>query len=107
LFVFLGAPYVERLRTNRSLSAALSAVSAAVVGVIANLSVYFSLHTLFDDTTHTNYGILRMTLPAWGSVNIRALLLTAFACALVFRCKWSTVRVMLTLAVVGCAVYLA
>jgi chromate transporter len=107
LFVFLGAPYVERLRTNRSLSAAMSAVSAAVVGVIANLSVYFSLHTLFDDTTRIDNGILQMTLPAWDSVNIRALVLTAFACVLVFRYKWSTVRVMLTLAVVGCAVYLA
>ena len=107
LFVFLGAPYVERLRTNRSLSAALSAVSAAVVGVIANLSVYFSLHTLFVNTTHTNYGILRITLPAWDSVNVRALVLTALACVLVFRYKWSTVRVMLMLAAVGCAVYLA
>jgi len=107
LFVFLGAPYVERLRTNRSLSAAMSAVSAAVVGVIANLSVYFSLHTLFDGTTRIDNGILRMTLPAWDSVNIRALVLTAFACVLVFRYKWTTVRVMLTLAVVGCAVYLA
>ena len=107
LFVFLGAPYVERLRTNRSLSAAMSAVSAAVVGVIANLSVYFSLHTLFDDTTRIDNGILQMTLPAWDSVNIRALVLTVFACVLVFRYKWSTVRVMLTLAVVGCAVYLA
>jgi chromate transporter len=107
LFVFLGAPYVERLRTNRSLSAAMSAVSAAVVGVIANLSVYFSLHTLFDDTTRIDNGILQMTLPAWDSVNIRALVLTAFACVLVFRYKWSTVRVMLMLAVVGCAVYLA
>jgi chromate transporter len=107
LFVFLGAPYVERLRTNRSLSAAMSAVSAAVVGVIANLSVYFSMHTLFDDTTRIDNGILQMTLPAWDSVNIGALVLTAFACVLVFRYKWSTVRVMLTLAVVGCAVYLA
>ena len=107
LFVFLGAPYVERLRTNRSLSAAMSAVSAAVVGVIANLSVYFSLHTLFDGTTRIDNGILRMTLPAWDSVNVRALVLTAFACVLVFRYKWTTVRVMLTLAVVGCAVYLA
>ena len=107
LFVFLGAPYVERLRTNRSLSAAMSAVSAAVVGVIANLSVYFSLHTLFDGTTRIDNGILHMTLPAWDSVNVRALVLTAFACVLVFRYKWSTVRVMLTLAVVGCAVYLA
>jgi chromate transporter len=107
LFVFLGAPYVERLRTNRPLSAAMSAVSAAVVGVIANLSVYFSLHTLFDDTSRIDYGILQMTLPAWDSISIRAFLLTAFACVLVFRYKWSTVRVMLTLAVVGCAVYLA
>jgi chromate transporter len=107
LFVFLGAPYVERLRTNRSLSAAMSAVSAAVVGVIANLSVYFSLHTLFDGTTRIDNGILHMTLPAWDSVNVRALVLTAFACVLVFRYKWTTVRVMLTLAVVGCAVYLA
>ena len=107
LFVFLGAPYVERLRTNRSLSAAMSAVSAAVVGVIANLSVYFSLHTLFDGTTRIDNGTLHMTLPAWDSVNVRALVLTAFACVLVFRYKWTTVRVMLTLAVVGCAVYLA
>ena len=107
LFVFLGAPYVERLRTNRSLSAAMSAVSAAVVGVIANLSVYFSLHTLFDDTTRIDNGILQMTLPAWDSVNVRALVLTALACVLVFRYKWSTVRVMLMLAAVGCAVYLA
>jgi chromate transporter len=78
-----------------------------VVGVIANLSVYFSMHTLFDDTTRIDNGILQMTLPAWDSVNIRALVLTAFACVLVFRYKWTTVRVMLTLAVVGCAVYLA
>ena len=48
-----------------------------------------------------------MTIPAWDSVDIRALVLTALACVLVFRYKWSTVRVMLTLAAVGCAVYLA
>lgn len=107
IFVFLGAPFVERLRSNHTLSAAMSAVSAAVVGVIANLSVYFSLHTLFEETTLTKTGIIRMTLPAWDSVDIRALVLTALACVLVFRYKWSTVRVMLTLAAVGCAVYLA
>ena len=107
IFVFLGAPFVERLRSNHTLSAAMSAVSAAVVGVIANLSVYFSLHTLFEETTLTKTGIIRMTLPAWDSVDIRALVLTALACVLVLRYKWSTVRVMLTLAAVGCAVYLA
>nr|WP_254781006.1 chromate transporter [Modestobacter sp. DSM 44400] len=47
VFIFLGAPYVERLRGNAALSAALSGITAAVVGVIANLAVYFALHTLF------------------------------------------------------------
>ena len=47
LFIFLGAPYMERLRGNRSLSAALTGITAAVVGVIANLAVYFAVHTLF------------------------------------------------------------
>ena len=107
IFVFLGAPYVERLRKNHTLSAAMSAVSAAVVGVIANLSVYFSLHTLFDSTTRTSNGIFRVTLPAWNTVDFRALVLTGVACVLIFRYKWPTVRVMLTLAAVGCAVYLA
>ena len=47
LFVFLGAPYVERLRDNRHLTAALTGITAAVVGVIANLAFYFAVHTLF------------------------------------------------------------
>ena len=46
LFIFLGAPYVERLRENRTLAAALTGVTAAVVGVIANLAVFFGVHTL-------------------------------------------------------------
>src|ERR687893_630152 len=50
LFIFLGAPYVERLRGNHTLSAALTGITAAVVGVIANLAVYFAVHTLFSDT---------------------------------------------------------
>ena len=49
VFVFLGAPYVERLRGNRSLSAALTGITAAVVGVIANLAVFFAVHTLFAE----------------------------------------------------------
>ncbi len=50
VFIFLGAPYVERLRDNKSLSAALTGITAAVVGVIANLAVFFAVHTLFSDT---------------------------------------------------------
>src|SRR5690606_15237842 len=47
LWIFLGAPYVEALRGNRRLSAALSTITAAVVGVIANLAIWFALHVLF------------------------------------------------------------
>src|SRR5690606_13055315 len=50
LWIFAGAPFVERLRSNRALSAALAAITAAVVGVILNLAVWFAIHTLFGET---------------------------------------------------------
>jgi chromate transporter len=49
LWIFLGAPYIEALRSNRALHAALSAITAAVVGVVLNLSVWFTLHTVFAE----------------------------------------------------------
>ena len=52
LWIFLGAPYVERLRGNRTLAASLSTVTAAVVGTIASLAVTFGIHVLFDEV-HT------------------------------------------------------
>ena len=63
LFILLGAPYVERLRGNRDLAAALAGITAAVVGVIASLAVFFALHTLFDET-RTRHGRARST---WSS----------------------------------------
>ena len=63
LFVLLGAPYMERLRGNRTLSAALTGITAAVVGVIANLGVYFAVHTLFDGTVAVDGGPLALELP--------------------------------------------
>src|SRR5262249_49655357 len=51
VFIFLGAPYVERLRGNHAVTAALSGITACVVGVIANLAFYFAVHTLFRRTT--------------------------------------------------------
>src|SRR4051794_40241486 len=68
LFVLLGAPYMERLRGNRSLSAALTGITAAVVGVIANLAVYFAVHTLFADTVAVDWGVVRLDLPALGTL---------------------------------------
>ena len=62
-FIFLGAPYVERLRGNHALSAALTGITAAVVGVIANLALYFAVHTLFSDTNRTTWGPIGLDLP--------------------------------------------
>jgi len=64
VWIFLGAPYVERARGWRALSAALSAITASVVGVILNLAVWFSLHTLFAGVTETQLGYIRLYTPS-------------------------------------------
>ena len=92
LFIFLGAPYVERLRGNRSLSAALTGITAAVVGVIANLGVYFAIHTLFTDSSSLDWGPVRLDIPVWESLQPAALLLTIAAMVMIFRLHWSVLR---------------
>jgi chromate transporter len=92
LFIFLGAPYVERLRGNRRLSAALTAITAAVVGVIANLALFFAVHTLFDDTVHVTGGPLDLELPGLASVDPLAVAIAGAAAVMVFRLRWSVVR---------------
>lgn len=106
LFVFLGAPHIEGLRKNRSVSAGLTAVTAAVVGVIANLSVYFALHTMFEKTHNYSRGMIQTTIPDWGTLNIRSGLLTIVAAVLVFKYKRSTVQVMGICAITGGVLYL-
>jgi chromate transporter len=87
LFIFAGAPLIERLRAQRPLSAALSAITAAVVGVILNLAVWFSLHTLFATVETVRVGPLRLLVPEWGTVDPFAVLLAlgAFVALLRFR----------------------
>jgi len=106
LFVLLGAPYVERLRSNHSLSAALTGITAAVVGVIANLAVYFALHTLFAATTMQSWGVMRVELPQRDTLQLAALGVTVLACLLIFLLKWSVLRTLGVCAVVGVAVRL-
>jgi len=69
LWIFLGAPYVEKLRSNQAISAALAAVTAAVVGVIANLALWFALHVLFGATQEIALGALHWEAPVLGSLN--------------------------------------
>jgi chromate transporter len=101
LFILLGAPYVERLRGNRALSTALTGITAAVVGVIASLAVFFALHTLFDETTRITTGPLNFEVPVPGSVQWAAVAITALGCALIFWRGWSVLRTLGTCALAG------
>ena len=101
VFIFLGAPYVERLRGNATLRAALDGVTAAVVGVIANLALFFAVHTLFADTRDPSWGPLRVELPVWSSYVWEAWSIAAVACLLVFWRRWSVLRTLGVCAVLG------
>jgi len=107
IFVFLGAPYVERLRSNRGLSAALTGVTAAVVGVIANLGVYFAIHTLFTDSSPFAWGPMSLQLPVLASFRPVAAIITVIAAVLIFALKWSVLRTLGVCALLGGAAALA
>ena len=107
LFVFLGAPHIEGLRHNKKLSAALTGITAAVVGVIANLSIYFSIHTLFSRTHTYDTGPIHLAAPTWSTISPRAVSVTVLAFILVFRFKLPVLRVLGICAVVGAGLYLA
>jgi chromate transporter len=107
LFILIGAPYVERLRGNSSLSSALTGITAAVVGVIANLGVYFAVHTLFSDTVDVDRGPLAFELPDLTTLRPVPLLIALVAAVLLFRLKWSVLRTLGVCAVLGLAAGLA
>ncbi|QIK78757.1 chromate efflux transporter [Sphingomonas piscis] len=97
LWIFLGAPFVERLRGNATLSASLTAISAAVVGVILNLAVWFALHALFASVREVRFSGGSVEVPVLGSLNWPALLLTVLSIVALFRLRLG-VPLLLTLA---------
>ena len=107
LFILLGAPYVERLRGNHSLTAALTGITAAVVGVIAHLGLYFALHTLFARTDTFTGGPLRLEYPDLASVRPVPVVIAVIAAVLIFRLKWSVLRVLGVCALLGLVAALA
>lgn len=107
LFILLGAPYVERLRGNRDLTAALAGITAAVVGVIASLAVFFALHTLFDETRRVTAGPFDVDYPHLASLDWAALAITSLGCALIFWRGWSVLRTLGTCALAGVVIGLA
>jgi chromate transporter len=103
VFIFLGAPYVERLRGNRALSSALAGITAAVVGVIANLAVYFAIHTLFDDSTEVGLGPVGLEVPLLGTLRPVETAITVVAAVLLTRRGWSVLRTLGACALLGLA----
>ena len=84
LWIFLGAPYIEKLRNNMNLSAALSGITAAVVGVILNLAVWFGMHVVFKEVGTLEIGAFVLPLPVLASTDFGALGLSLFAIWLAF-----------------------
>jgi chromate transporter len=107
LWIFLGAPYIEVLRGNRSLSAALSAITAAVVGVILNLAIWFGIHTIFREVRTMAWGPFSLDAPVWGSVDAWALLLSAAAILAMFRFKLGMLPTLAATSAAGLALHAA
>ena len=101
LWIFLGAPFAERLRSNRALSGALTAISAAVVGVILNLALWFALHALFGSVREYRFAGAIVDVPDWATVNIWAALLAAAAVVAAFRFKAGVLPLLGACAAIG------
>jgi chromate transporter len=101
LWIFLGAPYIESLRGNKSLNAALSAITASVVGVVLNLSVWFALHVLFHKVEDVRISGLKISLPDPASLDIWALALSALAILATLRFKMGMLKVLALSALLG------
>jgi len=101
LWIFAGAPFIEQLRGNRQLAGALAAITAAVVGVILNLSVWFALHVLFGKLTEMHIGPLRWYAFDPLALDIRAAALAAIAAVLAFGLHRSLIEVIVAMAALG------
>jgi len=103
LWVFALAPWIERLEHARRLKGGLATLTAAIVGVIANLSLWFALHVLFARVDRAAVGPVTLQVPELASLDWRALVLALVAAALVFRARWNVIRVLLVVALGGLA----
>ena len=106
LWIFAGAPFIEDLRRNRRLAGALAAITAAVVGVILNLAVWFTLHVLFRQVTEMQSGPLRWFAVDLASVDLAAVGLAAVAFLLAFVLHFGLLTTIGVMAVLGIAVRL-
>jgi chromate transporter len=106
LWIFAFAPWIDRLGQAVWLKGGLAAVTAAVVGVIANLTVWFALHVLFARVGEVSFGPLHLSWPELASFDWRAGVLAALAFALAFGAKWGVLRLLAVCAAGGLALSL-
>jgi chromate transporter len=107
LWIFLGAPFIESLRGNKALGGALSAITAAVVGVILNLAIWFALHVLFREVVEVEALGMTLDVPVWRTVNIASLVLTVAAVLAIFRFKIGMIPTLAACAGLGVLLHLA
>ena len=107
LWIFLGAPFIEKLRGNKSLSAALSAITAAVVGVILNLAIWFAIHTIFREVRQVRSYGFDFDMPVLASVDPWAMLLAIAAAIAVFGFKVGMIPVLAACSLAGVALHAA
>lgn len=100
-WIFLGAPYVEALRGNRALSAALTAITAAVVGVVMNLALWFALHVIFREVRSLEFLGLAPDLPVLSSLDWRAAVLSAVAMMAMLRFKIGMIPTLAAASIAG------
>jgi chromate transporter len=103
LWIFALAPMMDRIRSVGWLQGSLSAITAAVVGVIANLSLWFALHVLFRSVGELDFGAGKIWWPDWASLDWRALMIAAGAFLLLFRFKLGIIKLLCVAALVGMA----
>jgi chromate transporter len=106
LWIFLGAPFIERLRGNKSLSAALSAITAAVVGVILNLALWFAIHAVFHEVRAVRGYGFDFVAPVLTSVDPWALALSIAAAVAIFRFKMGMMATLAACSLAGILLYL-
>ena len=101
LWIFAGAPYIDWIGAQPRLKGALAAITAAVVGVILNLSVWFALHVLFESVVVRSLGVFTLWVPDWATIDYRVVLLTGLCAIAVFVLHWGIVRVLILSALLG------
>ncbi len=101
LWIFAGAPYIDWISRRPRLKGALSGITAAVVGVILNLSIWFALHVIFGSVTETTYGVVTTWIPDISSINWRVVVLTAAAAYLMLLRHWGMLPTLLIASAAG------